>query len=147
MYIGFVYGVDSHELAAALYRDREFHPMDRFSSNAHGRQAFQAYLSCLRRWNCVYWKAVARATDPIEWKAEAEHLKSDATPLTQERTKRALRKRAISGRKPHPFSPEGDLRSVGVALWEISHGSTKYSVDFFKRFQRPLVPIKASELI
>jgi hypothetical protein len=34
MYVGYAYSVQSRELAQAVWRDRAFHPLDRFSANS-----------------------------------------------------------------------------------------------------------------
>jgi hypothetical protein len=91
MYVASAYGVPSHEMADALYRDQEFSPMDRFSANAEGRQTFQAYVSCLLRWNYVRWKPNGRKGHQIEWKAVKDHFKAHAKPLS-DRTVNALYK-------------------------------------------------------
>jgi hypothetical protein len=49
MYIGLAYDEQSRELADALWRDRTFQPLDRFSTDEAGRQSHQAYISCLLR--------------------------------------------------------------------------------------------------
>ena len=72
MYVGYAYGVQSRELAQAVWRDRDFQPLDRFSANAAGRQSKQAYVASLLRWGVLRsWNPRARTA--LDWADEAEH--------------------------------------------------------------------------
>jgi hypothetical protein len=72
MYVGYAYSVQSRELAQAVWRDRAFHPLDRFSANSAGRQSKQAYVVSLLRWGIVRnWNPRARVA--VDWADEAEH--------------------------------------------------------------------------
>jgi hypothetical protein len=74
MYTGLAYGEQSRELAEALWRDREFQPLDRFSANQAGRQSHQAYISCLLRWGYIHWDLHARrGQSKLQWAEEAAH--------------------------------------------------------------------------
>ncbi len=71
MYVGFAFGTQSRELARAVWRDREFQPLDRFSADAAGRQTKEAYVvnlrwGVLRSWN-------GRARKALAWAEQAEH--------------------------------------------------------------------------
>jgi len=79
MYTGLAYGEQSRELADALWRDREFQPLDRFSASEAGRQSRQAYILCLLRWGYILWNPHARRGQiKLQWTAEAVHR---PTPL------------------------------------------------------------------
>ena len=81
MYVGYAYGVQSRELAQAVWRDRAFHPLDRFSANSAGRQSKQAYVVSLLRWGIIRsWNPRARVA-AIDWADEAEHRRE---PLSDE---------------------------------------------------------------
>lgn len=72
MYVGYAYGVQSRELALAVWRDRDFLPLDRFSANAAGRQSKQAYVASLLRWGILRsWNPRARTA--LDWADQAEH--------------------------------------------------------------------------
>jgi len=74
MYTGLAYGEQSRELADALWRDREFQPLDRFSADEAGRQSHEAYISCLLRWGYILWHPHARrGRSRLQWTAEAAH--------------------------------------------------------------------------
>ena len=74
IYTGLAYGEQSHELAEALWRDREFEPLDRFSANEAGRQSHQAYIACLLRWGYIHWNPHARkGASKMQWAMEEEH--------------------------------------------------------------------------
>jgi len=78
MYVGYAYGVQSRELAQAVWRDRAFHPLDRFSANTAGRQSKQAYVVSLLRWGVLRsWNARARMA--LDWADEAEHRSKPRT--------------------------------------------------------------------
>ena len=82
IYTGLAYGEQSHELAEALWRDREFEPLDRFSANAAGRQSHQAYIACLLRWGYIHWNPHARKrASKMQWALEEEHR---SVPLEDE---------------------------------------------------------------
>jgi hypothetical protein len=82
IYTGLAYGEQSRELAEALWRDREFEPLDRFSANEAGRQSHQAYIACLLRWGYIRWHLDARkGTSKIQWALEEERR---AAPLDDE---------------------------------------------------------------
>lgn len=73
LYIGFAYGDQSRELAQALWCDREFQPLDRFSANSAGRQSYEAYVSCLLRWGYIHWDQNARKGQKLQWAPVEEH--------------------------------------------------------------------------
>jgi len=77
MYISYAYGVQSRELAEAVWRNQEFDPLDRFSANAAGRQSREAYMSSLLRWGFTRSSGKAK---PVVWAPEAEHRSS---PLSE----------------------------------------------------------------
>ena len=82
LYVGFAYGDQSRELAQALWRDREFEPLDRFSANEAGRQSYQAYIACLLRWGYIHWNPHARkGASKMQWAPEEEHR---SAPLDEE---------------------------------------------------------------
>ena len=77
MYVGFAYGGQSRELADAVWRDQEFEPLERFSTNDAGRQSHEAYISCLLRWGYLHWDAHARkGQQQVRWGTTAEHRSS-----------------------------------------------------------------------
>jgi len=74
MYVGYAYGVQSRELAQAVWRDRDFQPLDRFSANAAGRQSKRAYVVNLLRWGILRsWTPRARTCTALDWAEQAEH--------------------------------------------------------------------------
>jgi hypothetical protein len=85
LYVGFAYGDQSRELAEALWRDREFEPLDRFSANSAGRQSYEAYVSCLLRWGYIHWNPQARKGQKLQWAPVEEHR---ASPLSQQAVER-----------------------------------------------------------
>jgi hypothetical protein len=85
LYVGFAYGDQSRELAEALWRDREFEPLDRFSANSAGRQSYEAYVSCLLRWGYIHWNPQARKGQKLQWAAVEEHR---ASPISQQAVER-----------------------------------------------------------
>ena len=76
MYIGLAYGEQSHELAEALWSDREYEPLNRFSANEAGRQSQEAYVSCLLRWGYIHWTPHARKGQQMQWAPTVEHRSS-----------------------------------------------------------------------
>lgn len=85
LYVGLAYGDQSRELAQALWRDREFEPLDRFSANSAGRQSFEAYVSCLLRWGVIHWSPQARKGHKVQWAPAEAHR---ASPLSQQQVER-----------------------------------------------------------
>jgi hypothetical protein len=85
LYVGFAYGDQSRELAQALWRDREFEPLDRFSANSAGQQSYEAYMSCLLRWGYIHWNPQARKGQKLQWAPVEEHR---ASPLSQQAVER-----------------------------------------------------------
>lgn len=86
MYVGFAYGDQSRELAEALWRDREFGPLDRFSQGEAGARSREAYVSCLLRWGYIKWNPTARrAQQQYAWDDEAQHRRSPLTDATVEK--------------------------------------------------------------
>ena len=84
MYIGYAYGVQSRELAQAVWRDRDFQPLDRFSANAAGCQSKQAYMASLLRWGILRsWNPRARTA--FDWAHQAEHR---SKPLSEAQTEK-----------------------------------------------------------
>jgi len=81
LYVGFAYGDQSRELAEALWRDREFEPLDRFSANSAGHQSHEAYISCLLRWGYIHWDPRAHKAQKLQWAPVKEHRVS---PLSQQ---------------------------------------------------------------
>ncbi len=88
LYVGFAYSDQSRELAHALWRDREFEPLDRFSANSAGKQSYEAYVSCLLRWGYIHWKPHARKGQKLQWAPAEEHR---ASPLSQHAVDRLYR--------------------------------------------------------
>lgn len=74
MYVAFAFGGQSRELAQAVWRDRQFDPLDRFSAGEAGRQSRESYIACLLRWGCIYWDG-----RHVEWAPASKHL---SEPLT-----------------------------------------------------------------
>ncbi|MDO9333798.1 MAG: hypothetical protein Q7T57_04675, partial [Dehalococcoidales bacterium] len=64
MYIAAAYGFASRELAAAVHRDRAHRPLDRFSADAKGAEAREAYVTNLLRWSCIAYHPDTRR---VEW--------------------------------------------------------------------------------
>jgi hypothetical protein len=86
MYVGFAYGDQSRELAEALWRDREFGPLDRFSQSKAGARSREAYVSCLLRWGYIQWNPTARrAQQQYAWDDEAKHRRSPLNDATVEK--------------------------------------------------------------
>jgi len=81
LYVGFAYGDQSRELAHALWRDREFEPLDRFSADSAGKQSYEAYVSCLLRWGYIHWDPQARKGQRLQWAPAEDHR---ASPLSQQ---------------------------------------------------------------
>jgi hypothetical protein len=86
MYVASAYGVESRELAQALVRDWQFGPLDRFKHDSEeGRQAFQAYLRCLLRWNCVkYEQRGGKGAKKATLRPASQHVPAGASPLSDE---------------------------------------------------------------
>ena len=84
MYVANAYGAQSRELAVAMLRDWKFGPMDRFKHDSdEGRQAFEAYLHCLLRWNFVkYERRGGKGTKKLTPLPESQHLPANAKPLS-----------------------------------------------------------------
>ena len=76
MYVGIAFGGQSRELAEAVWRDREFQPLDRFSADEAGRQSHEAYISCLLRWGFIKWNPHARKGQQVQWTTKKEHRAS-----------------------------------------------------------------------
>ncbi len=82
------YGTESRELAQAVWRDREFSPLDRINDE----ESYEAYVRSVVRWRVAsYNRRVAAREKRITWLQPQQHVPAGEAPIPDEQVERIIR--------------------------------------------------------
>jgi len=82
MYVDYAYGTESRETAQAVWRDREFVPLDRIDKN--DELSYLAFVRSLVRWRVADYDASIQAREKrVTWRKEMEHVPLGGAPVAE----------------------------------------------------------------
>lgn len=86
-YVDHAYGTGSRELAQAVWRDREFAPLDRINDE----ESYEAYVRSVVRWNVASYNHRVAREKRITWLKPQLHVSAGEAPIPDEQVERIIR--------------------------------------------------------
>lgn len=87
-YVDHAYGTGSRELAQAVWRDRDFSPLDRLNDE----ESYEAYVRSVVRWRVASYDPRVTARDKrIKWLDPQHHVPAGEAPLPEEQVEQSIR--------------------------------------------------------